>query len=270
MTELSGAVAAYRHSSRRLSPGTQEVTVAEREQLLAGVFVRLADTLVDDFDVVEFLQGLCADSKEVLGAEAAGVMLASRAGAGLRLVASSDERMRLLELFELQSEQGPCLEAFSTGEPVQVSAAQASLSWPSFAPTAAREGFLAMCAVPLQIRGNVIGALNLFRATDEAFTDVELILAQAMAQVAAIGLLQQRSISERDQLAEQLAVALKSRVVIEQAKGILAESLAINVDEAFEVLRRHARNTNTKLTALARDVADRRVRSDAFGRVHAP
>lgn len=234
-----------------------------RERLLAQVFVRLADTLVDDFDVVEFLQQLSVDAVQVLAAEAAGVMLTDGRG-GLRLVASSDERMRLLELFELQNEQGPCLDAFHTASTVTASVAEGQGRWPMFAPTAADNGFRFMCAVPMQLRGTVVGALNIFRVIDEALTDTELEIAQAMAQVAATGLLQQRTITERQLLTEQLQAALISRVIIEQAKGMLAESLNVDMDAAFAALRQHARNGNLKLTDVARDVATKRLRSDAF------
>ena len=151
--------------------GGREDYVA-REAVLARAFVRLADTLASDFDIVDFLHGLSEDSVEILRAEAAGVMLADARG-GLRLIASSDERMRLLELFELQGAQGPCLDAFSSGRAVQASAADSRARWPVFAPRASRAGFQMMCAVPLRVRTDVIGALNLFRSSDEPFTGAE-------------------------------------------------------------------------------------------------
>src|SRR4051812_36486853 len=200
------------------------MTMQNRERQLAEVFVRLADTLAEDFDVVEFLQRLSSDAVEILGAETAGVMLSDGRG-GLRLLASSEERMRLLELFELQNQQGPCLDAFHDARTVTASAAEGQDRWPLFAPAAAAQGFLFMCAAPLQLRGAVLGALNLFRSTDEPFTGNEMRVAQAMAKVAATGLLQQRTLNERQLLAEQLQTALQSRVVIEQAKGVLAEYL---------------------------------------------
>ncbi len=234
-----------------------------REQMLAEVFVRLADTLVDDFDVVEFLHGLSADAVHVLDVETAGVMLADDRGV-LRLLASSDERMRRLELFELQNEQGPCLDAFHTGGTVTASALEGRQRWPEFADAATQQCLQWTCAIPLRLRGTILGALNLFRTTNEPFTDVELRIAQAMAQVAATGLLQQRSISDRQLLSDQLQAALHSRVVIEQAKGVLAEYLDITVDEAFQELRNHARNNNRKLTELARDVATKHLGPAAF------
>jgi GAF domain-containing protein len=229
-----------------------------RDAVLARAFVRLADTLASDFDVVEFLQSLTADSVEILGAEAAGVMLADARG-GLRLIASSEERMRLLELFELQGEQGPCLDAFSSGRAVQASAADSRDRWPVFATHASDAGFQMMCAVPLRIRADVIGALNLFRGTDEPFTRAEMDLAQAMAEMAAIGLIQERALRERTLLAEQLQAALNSRVVIEQAKGMLAEYLTMTVDDAFTLMRKYARDHNRKLGIVASDVVERKI-----------
>jgi GAF domain-containing protein len=223
----------------------------------------LADTLASDFDVVDFLQGLSADSVEVLGAEAAGVMLADARG-GLRLIASSDERMRLLELFELQQAQGPCLDAFATGRAVQASAADSRIRWPDFAPHASEEGFQMMCAVPLRVRTDTIGALNLFRGTDELFTDAEMDIAQAMGEMAAIGLIQERALRERNLVTEQLQAALISRVIIEQAKGMLAEYLRTTVDDAFQLLRNYARDRNLKLSDVAGDVVNRKIPGDAL------
>jgi GAF domain-containing protein len=256
MTEISGGTGARSGDSGQYDRRGSEA-------VLARAFVRLADTLASDFDIVDFLQGLSADSVEILGAAAAGVMLADARG-GLRLIASSDERMRLLELFELQGAQGPCLDAFSTGRAVQASAADSRIRWPIFAPRASDSGFRMMCAVPLRVRTDVIGAMNLFRGTDAPFTDDEMDIAQAMAEMAAIGLIQERALRERTLLSEQLQAALTSRVVIEQAKGMLAEYLRMSVDDAFQLLRNYARNRNRKLSDVARDVVDRKVPSAAL------
>jgi GAF domain-containing protein len=256
MSEVGGGMAAQ--------PGDSgQVDRRGAEALLAQAFVRLADTLASDFDIVDFLQGLSADSVEILGAEAAGVMLADARG-GLRLIASSDERMRLLELFELQGEQGPCLDAFATGRPVQASAADSRIRWPAFAPRASDAGFQAMCAVPLRVRTDIIGALNLFRGVDELFTDAEMDIVQAMGEMAAIGLIQERALRERTLLTEQLQAALTSRVMIEQAKGMLAEYLTITVDDAFQLLRSYARDGNRKLSQVASDVVSRKITSAAL------
>jgi GAF domain-containing protein len=236
-----------------------------REARLASTFARLADTLADDFDIVEFLHGLSADSVEILGAGAAGVMLDDGRG-GLRLVASSEERMRLLELLELQGSQGPCLEAFARGRTVQASAADSLNRWPAFAPQAAEAGFQRMCAVPLRVRAQVIGVLNLFRGSDEAFTAAEIEIAQAMAQMAAIALIQEQALRQSGALTEQLQTALASRVVIEQAKGMIAEYLATSVDNAFRLLRRYTRDHNRKLTEVATDIINRQITSQALTR----
>jgi GAF domain-containing protein len=256
-------------AGRRIRPPDsgqgQQQGSGSREAMLAQAFVRLADTLASDFDLVDFLHGLSEDSVEILRAEAAGVMLADGRG-GLRLIASSDERMRLLELFELQGAQGPCLDAFSSGRAVQASAGDSRARWPVFAPHASAAGFRFMCAVPLRVRTNVIGALNLFRGSDEPFTGAEMEIAQAMAEMAAIGLIQERALRERNLLTEQLQAALNSRVIIEQAKGMLAEYLTMTVDDAFTLLRTYARNHNRKLSDVASDVVDRKIPSAALAR----
>ena len=238
-----------------------------REAVLARAFVRLADTLASDFDIVDFLHGLAEDSVEILRAAAAGVMLVDARG-GLRLIASSDERMRLLELFEIQGAQGPCLDAFSSGRAVQANAAGSRVRWPVFAPQASGAGFQVMCAVPLRVRTDVIGALNLFRTCDEPFTATEMEIAQAMAEMAAIGLIQERAVRERNLLAAQLQAALNSRVIIEQAKGMIAEYLTVTVDDAFKLLRNYAHYHNRKLSEVASDVVERRIPSAALGRPH--
>ncbi len=242
-----------------MSPGvTPEHT--ERDRLIARAFVRLADTLADEFDVVDFLHGLSAYSVRILDAEAAGVMLADHRG-GLRLVASSEERMRILELFELQGEQGPCLDAYGSGRTVQATAAEGLSRWPVFAGLASEAGFRVMCGVPLQVRSQVIGALNLFRCSDEPFSDEVLEIARAMADVAAIALMQERAARESALVTEQLQTALRSRVVIEQAKGMLAEYLATTVDEAFRLMRAYARARSLKLTDVAAGIVERRIPS---------
>jgi GAF domain-containing protein len=172
--------------------------------------------------------------------------------------------MRLLELFELQGAQGPCLDAFSTGQPVQASAADSRIRWPDFAQRASDSGFQVLCAVPLRVRTDVIGAMNLFRGTDAPFTSDEMDIAQAMAEMATIGLIQERALRERTFLTEQLQAALTSRVIIEQAKGMIAEYLEVTVDDAFELLRNYARTRKRKLSDVARDVIERKIPGSAL------
>jgi ANTAR domain/GAF domain len=227
----------------------------DREQQLAETFVELADTLVADFDVVDFLHGLADRCVQLLGVDAAGLMLADQRGS-LRVVASSSEQARLVELFQLQHDQGPCLECFQSGRPVyEADMAAAAQRWPLFAPAAAGAGFAAMQALPMRLRDEVIGAMNLFMRTPRRLGEGGLRVGQALADVATIGLLQERSLRHQEVLAEQLQGALNSRVAIEQAKGVLAERLGLDMGQAFELLRSQARVQNRRLAELATAVA---------------
>jgi GAF domain-containing protein len=227
-----------------------------READLVRTFVELADTLVDDFDVVELLTLLADRCVEVLDVEAAGLMLASADGE-LRVVASSNDAMRVLELFEVQAEEGPCPECYRTGQPVLQDELTASDSrWPQFAPRALEAGFRSVHALPMRLRGQTIGALNLFRAQPGGLSDTDVVAAQALADVATIGVLQHRAAAEAQAINEQLTHALNSRVVIEQAKGMVSERLGLDMEEAFSRLRSHARNHNLRLADVARGVID--------------
>jgi transcriptional regulator with GAF, ATPase, and Fis domain len=227
-----------------------------RERQLAEAFVELADTLVDDFDVVEFLHQVTVRCAEVLGVAAAGVLLTDQRG-DLRVVAASTEQTRLLELLQLHTDQGPCPESFRTGQPVAVADLSTTISrWPRFAAEARRIGFASVYALPMRLRTDIIGTLNLFGTEPGALNDGSLRLGQALADVATIGLLQARSIRDRETLAEQLQNALNSRIVIEQAKGVVAERRQIDVDQSFTLLRGTARASNRRMSELARAVVD--------------
>jgi transcriptional regulator with GAF, ATPase, and Fis domain len=220
---------------------------------LVETFVDLADTLVDDFDVIDFLHVLVERCVELLDVDAAGLLLADQHGQ-LQLIASSNDQVRLLELFQLQNDQGPCLDAFNTG--VQVSKADMTTAapWPRFSAAATAAGFAAVDAIPMRLRSDVIGALNLFRARPGELSDLTLRTARALADVATIGILQERSIRLHEVLTEQLQAALNSRIIIEQAKGLIAERLDVDMNAAFAVLRGYARSRNLKLGAVARAV----------------
>jgi len=223
---------------------------------LTRTFVDLADTLVDEFDVIELLHVLTNRCVELLGVDAAGVMLADAHGQ-LRLAAASSERARLLELIELQNDEGPCLDAFRTGR--QVSYVDTSIGpppWPVFASHARAEGFSSMHALPMRLRRQIIGALNLFGRNPVQLPAEDVRVAQAFADIATIAILQERLVKEREVLATQLQTALDSRVVIEQAKGVLAERLGFDMDTAFSTLRDAARRTNRRLSEVAREVVD--------------
>jgi transcriptional regulator with GAF, ATPase, and Fis domain len=224
------------------------------EQRLADTFVELADTLVDDFDVIDFLQVLAARCVELFAVAAAGIVLAD-ADDSLRPVAASDERARLLELFEVQNDEGPCRDCYQLGTAVvNIELDAARKRWPQFTSRAVAAGFRAASALPLRLRSQVIGSLNLFHSQPGGLGDAELRMAQALADAATIGILQQRTIRRGEVVAVQLQTALTSRIVIEQAKGVLAERLQISPDDAFTVLRSAARKRNRLLSELARDV----------------
>jgi GAF domain-containing protein len=221
---------------------------------LAEVFVEVADTLVDDFDLIEFLRTVTARAAELVDVAAVGLLLADAAGQ-LQFMAASDERARLLELFQLQHSDGPCLDAFTTGEAVvNADLREATGRWPVFAPHAADLGFRSVHAIPLRLRSKVIGALNLFGTDTGDLGPDDVRVVQALADVATIGLLQEQTIHRAEILTEQLQGALNSRVVIEQAKGALARTHGIDVDQAFELLRGYARDHNRKLVELAHAV----------------
>ena len=235
----------------------------QRSGLLAARFVSLADTLVDDFDVVDLMDQLVETCVDLLGSEAAGLLLRDPRG-HLQLVASSSEETRLLELFQLQNEQGPCLDCVATGRPVRVdNIAHASDRWPDFVSTAGSMGFVSVYAVPLRLRAQIIGGLNLFTTTAPPLSEEDERLAQAFADMATIGLLQQQSRHRATLLAEQLQGALNSRVVIEQAKGVLAEYGQVSMDLAFQALRAFARDHNRKLSDIAEAVVIRSVPLEA-------
>jgi GAF domain-containing protein len=222
---------------------------------LSTIFVQVADTLVDDFDLLDFLHMLTVRIADLVGASAVGLLLADQRGR-LHFMAASDERARILETFQVQDSEGPCFDAFRTGEPVLNADLQAAGDrWPNFTRHALAAGFRSVHAFPMRVRREVLGALNVFGNTvggnlDEA--DVHVV--QALTDVATIGLLQERAIRRGEVLTEQLQGALNSRVVIEQAKGAIAQAHGLSVDAAFTALREYARRTNRKLTDAAHDV----------------
>jgi transcriptional regulator with GAF, ATPase, and Fis domain len=221
------------------------------QELLSDTFVELTDTMVVGFDVIDFLHVLTDRSVQLLDVSAAGLLLADPRGE-LRVVAASSEAARLLELFQIQNDQGPCLECFRSGQPVTAAdLGAAAQRWPRFAPAARQAGFAAVQALPMRLREQVIGALNLFRASPGAFSSADIRVGQALADVATISLLHERSMRHSDTLTEQLQAALNSRVIIEQAKGKLAERLGVDMDQAFKLLRDRARTSNLRLSDLA-------------------
>ncbi|MFC9251239.1 GAF and ANTAR domain-containing protein [Amycolatopsis thailandensis] len=224
---------------------------------LRETFVQLADTLVDDFDLIEFLDTLTFRCVELLGVCTAGLLLADPRGT-LTMVAASDEQTRLLELFQLQNSEGPCLDCYRHAEPVVCpDLVRARGRWPKFAREAQDSGFRSVYALPMRLREEVIGALNLFGTRPALLDDDGLRLGQALADVATIGILHHRLLQRQEIVTAQLQTALNSRVIIEQAKGVLAERLLVSVDDAFGVLRAHARSNNLKILVVANGILDR-------------
>ncbi|MFB7657454.1 MULTISPECIES: GAF and ANTAR domain-containing protein [unclassified Streptomyces] len=229
-----------------------------REAQLTEVFVEVADSLTDDFDVIDFLQKLSVRCMELLDAAAVGILLADNNG-GLHVLAASDEDARLLELFALQHDEGPCVDCYNDGLPrinIALTTPAAHTMWPQFARATQDTGFLVTNALPMRLRGRVIGALSLFQTVGEPLADEDLTLAQALADVATIAILQQRTLAHSEAERDQLQYALNSRIVIEQVKGVLAERWQISIDEAFGIFRAYARAHNRKLSDLARDIAE--------------
>lgn len=221
---------------------------------LAEVFVDVADTLVDDFDVIEFLELVTRHTAEVSQSASAGLLLADPHG-HLQYMASSAESVRLLELFQLQYQEGPCLDCFRTAAPVvNTDLSEAEGRWPHFAPRAVAAGFRSVHAFPLRHRRRVIGALNLFSTDTGRFEDTDVRIIQSLADIATIGLLQERNVRSAEILTEQLQSALNSRLTIEQAKGVLSRTHHIDVDAAFERMRAYSRRNHHRLSDVARAV----------------
>ena len=229
-----------------------------REQRVTEIFVEVADSLIDDFDLIDFLQQLSVRCMELINVAAVGILLADQNDI-LQTMAASDEHTRLLELFATQHDQGPCVECYKSGAPrtnINLTDPQITSRWPQFAPRAAETGFVAANALPLRLRGRVIGTLALFQTDPDPLSEQDITLAQALADIATIALLQQRTAANSEIERAQLQHALTSRIVLEQVKGILAERWQVSVDEAFTAFRSYARAHQLQLARLAREIAD--------------
>lgn len=231
-----------------------------RDALLAQTLVELADTLVDDYDVVDLLDRLVHACVQLLPISESGLLLLDHTGE-LEVLASTSEATRVVELLALQSAGGgPCVECVRSGEVVSVADLAAETQrWPEFAVQALSVGFHTVHAVPMRLRSEVIGGLNLFGDEGPTLTGDERRVAQALADVATIGILQQRSLHRVSLVAEQLQTALTTRVVIEQAKGVLAEHGQVDMARAFAALRAFARSSSRKIGDVAEALTQRRL-----------
>lgn len=225
------------------------------QERLVEVFVELADTMFDNYDVIDYLHSLTESVVELLDAQAAGLMLADQRGE-VQVVASSSEESRILELFELQHQQGPCIDSYRQGEQVSVDPDEAERRWPGFGAAVRASNFTSVHALPMRLRNDTVGALNIFLSRPEGLTQADLALGQGLADIATIGLLQERAAKENSTLAEQLQGALNSRILIEQAKGMFAERHDVDVSQAFTTLRAHARRMGLPLAVVANQVID--------------
>lgn len=230
-----------------------QIRAANRQQLTATTFVEIVDTLVGDFDVIDVLTSLTSRCVELLEVSAAGILLADPLG-NLRVIGASTEQIELLELFQIQQHEGPCLDCYTTGQVVIATDLNDASPWPLFGPESVRAGFPAVCAVPLRLNDVILGCLNLFMSEPVAPSDADLMLAQALADVASIAIIQDQATRDAIIREGNLQHALNSRVAIEQAKGMIAERAGVSVGEAFSRLRSFARNNNRGLTEVAKAV----------------
>jgi transcriptional regulator with GAF, ATPase, and Fis domain len=230
-------------------------TLVRRESALSAAFIDIADTMVADYDLIEVAHRLCRHCVNLLDVAAAGLLLADGKGK-LGVLASSNEQARLIELFQSQADgQGPCLECFQTGKPVSaVDLCQRRDRWPQFVDEAQRLGFETVYALPMLLREHTIGTLNLFRTGITPLIGQDLALGRALADITTIAILQERALAHVETVVEQLQGALNSRVIIEQAKGVLSIRGRVSVDDGFKVLRAYARAHNRFLAELAREV----------------
>lgn len=230
-----------------------------REARISAAFIALTDTLVADFDVIDLLHTLIDACVDLIGADAGALLLADPDG-DLRLMASSVEDVDVVEVVQLSASAGPCWSCFKTGEPVSVADIEHDVAdWPDFRRAALRQGYRSVHATPMRLRGQVIGSLNLFNTEVGLLPPEDIALAQSLTDVATIAILQERGTRRLEDLGRQLQGALESRVVVEQAKGVVAQSLGVDLDAAFAILRQHARSSNQKLHAVAAAVTERRV-----------
>jgi hypothetical protein len=233
--------------------------MSTREDQLLQTVATLADSMVDDFDVVDLLQVLVEHCSELFDAVAAGILLVSPTGE-LEVIVSTSERSEFVEMMQLRAGEGPCVEAVATGRVVSVEDLRnVADRWPRFAADARRSGFASLHAIPMRLRESIIGSLNLFRDRVGKLNEPDAIAAKALADIATISILQQRLVEESILTQGQLQRALDSRVVIEQAKGYVAQSRGLDMDAAFQLIRSQARSTQTRLSVVAEDIVTGRL-----------
>ncbi|MBX0299838.1 GAF and ANTAR domain-containing protein [Cryobacterium sp. 1639] len=229
------------------------IETTHTEQLF-DAFATLADTLVVGYDVLDLLQSLVEYCHDLLDVDSAGILLMNETG-DLEVVASTSEANTLVEIMQLDANAGPCLESFTTRTVVSVPDIDVDVDrWPDFSRTASAQGIHSVYAIPLRLRETTIGTLNLMRNERGELGRHDIRAAQALADVATIGILQERTIRDASTIRDQLQQALSSRIVIEQAKGVIAETHQLSMDAAFERIRGHARAQQMSLSVVARQL----------------
>ncbi|MCU1404152.1 MAG: transcriptional regulator [Glaciihabitans sp.] len=222
-----------------------------RTEQLLDAFATLADTLVAGYDVLELLQTLVENCRDLLDIDSAGILLANTHGE-LEVVASTSEANTLIEIMQLDADAGPCLDCFRTRAVVSLPDVSVdSARWAQFTATALAQGIHSVYAIPLRLRETTIGTLNLMRNTVGELNRYDIRAAQALADVATIGILQERTIRDASTVRDQLQRALSSRIVIEQAKGVVAETANLSMDAAFSLIRHYARTERMTLGTVA-------------------
>ncbi|MFC9916826.1 GAF and ANTAR domain-containing protein [Agromyces binzhouensis] len=239
-----------------------------RDARLSAAFVKVADTLIDDYDVVDLLDTLAQECVILVDSDAGGLLIADTEGT-LQLVASTNEAAEFVEVIQLDAGEGPCMEAFQTGAGVTIPDMSVEDRWPAFRAAATGQGFQSMHAFPMRLRGQTIGAMGLFSGATGELSESDVAVAQALADVATIGILQERSLRDSTLVADQLQRALDSRVIIEQAKGVIAAQTGVDMHTAFTILRDYARHHQLKLSTVAEEVAERALTLPATARARA-
>jgi transcriptional regulator with GAF, ATPase, and Fis domain len=229
--------------------------MASREQRLIETLILLADTLVGDFDVLDLFYVLVDSVPDLVDVDEAGLLLADEEG-DLRVMAVTSESVKTIELLQIHTSSGPCFDAFASGEMVMASFSEPAAMdrWPVFAGAALEAGFGSIVAIPMRLRDHALGALNLFRASEDYLPDEEVAAARALTDMATIAILQNRAAHDSDVLVNQLQQALNSRVIIEQAKGVIAQKMDVDMEKAFAHLRNYSQNHNVILRRVAEDV----------------
>ncbi|MDF2555699.1 MAG: transcriptional regulator [Microbacterium sp.] len=233
------------------------MTLVSRQARLFETFAKLADTLVADYDVVDLLQTLVDSCRDLLDATDAGILLANSSGQ-LELIASTSEAAHLVETIQLAAQAGPCVECYRSSRVVSVpDLTEGPEEWDQFRRFALDNDFAAIDAIPMRLRDVTIGTLNLLRATPGPADPDDLAAAQAFADVATIGILHERALNDTQSLARQLQSALDSRVMIEQAKGVVSFTAQVPVAEAFQLIRTYARGRGLRLGDVAARIVSR-------------